>query len=495
MKNLKYTSIFSSTVRPVVSEEKDKFLSLASMVDLEKFVPEIDTEKEVDLLPVAFNAFVANRANKNGDVIDTETAVRIKDSFINKPINIEHNRDKILGTILTTGYSEFGTDKPLTEEEVKASNAPFNVTLGGIVWRIVNPELANYIEDSADPTSDNYMKVSASWELGFADYQILAVEGEEKNTENAEIIKDESVMANVKEYLKAFGGKGKLNDGRSVYRQVINEVLPLGIGLTENPAADVEGLASKITFVKKDELAPTQENAASEKTISQVVETDVNQNNKGRNMKLNSIKDITEESLKELSASVISDFIEEQLKEASEKFNEEKTETETALKAAKEDYEKLSAEHGDVREQLEKLSNSIAELEKEKAERIAFDKFNERMASLDEAYDLSDEDRQVIASQIKDLDDEAFSKYLTDMKVLLSSRVKSDETPEEVEVEVEQAEATASTETSVEEVVEEALDNAEEIKDEVPVSANASEADVYDKYKKAFDMGNWSFNK
>ena len=87
MKNLKYTSIFSSTVRPVVSEEKDKFLSLASMVDLENFVPEIDTEKEVDLLPVAFNAFVANRANKNGDVIDTETAVRIKDSFINKPIN------------------------------------------------------------------------------------------------------------------------------------------------------------------------------------------------------------------------------------------------------------------------------------------------------------------------------------------------------------------------------------------------------------------------
>ena len=495
MKNLKYTSIFSSTVRPVVSEEKDKFLSLASMVDLEKFVPEIDTEKEVDLLPVAFNAFVANRANKNGDVIDTETAVRIKDSFINKPINIEHNRDKILGTILTTGYSEFGTDKPLTEEEVKGSNVPFNVTLGGIVWRIVNPELANYIEDSADPTSDNYMKVSASWELGFADYQILAVEGEEKNTENAEIIKDESAMANVKEYLKAFGGKGKLNDGRSVYRQVINEVLPLGIGLTENPAADVEGLASKITFVKKDELTPTQEDAASEKTISQVVETDVNQNNKGRNMKLNSIKDITEESLKELSASVISDFIEEQLKEASEKFNEEKTETETALKAAKDDYEKLSTEHSDVKEQLDKLSNSIAELEKEKAERIAFDKFNERMASLDEAYDLSDEDRQVIASQIKDLDDEAFTKYLTDMQVLLSSRVKSDEAPEEVEVEVEQAEATASTETSVEEVVEEALDNAEEIKDEVPVSANASEADVYDKYKKAFDMGNWSFNK
>ena len=497
-----YTSIFSSTVRPVVSEEKDKFLSLASMVDLEKFVPEINTEKEVDLLPMAFNAFVANRVNKNGDVIDTSTAMQIKDSFINKPINIEHNRDKIIGTILTTGYSEFGTDKPLEEEDIKNTKSPFNVTLGGILWKVVNPELANYIEDSADPTSENYMNVSASWELGFEDYQILAVEGEEKNTENAEIINDEGSMAKIKDHLRAFGGKGKLDDGRSVYRQVINDVLPLGIGLTETPAADVAGLASKITFVKKEDLpteSPITQEAVEEKTISQVVENDVNQNYKGRNMKLNSIKDITDESLKELSASVVSDFIEEQLKEASEKFNEDKTETETALKAAKDDYDKLSAEHSDVREQLEKLSSSIAELEKEKAERIALDKFNERMASLDEAYKLSDEDRQVIAAQIKNLDEESFEKYLNDMKVLLSSKVKTDDLDEEEEkeetIEQEQAEAKASVEPSVEEVVEDALDKAEEIKEEIPVSANASEADVYDKDKKAFDMGNWSFNR
>jgi chromosome segregation ATPase len=215
-------------------------------------------------------------------------------------------------------------------------------------------------------------------------------------------------------------------------------------------------------------------------------------------MKLNSIKDITEESFKELSASVVSDFIEEQLKQASEKFNEEKTETETALKAAKDNYEKLSSEHGEVKEQLDKLSSSIAELEKEKSERIALDKFNERMASLDEAYQLSNDDRQVIATQIKNLDDESFEKYLGDMKVLLSSRVKTDDPDEEKEeekVEQEQAEAKASIEPSVEEVIEDALDKAEEIKEEIPVSANASEAEVYDKYKKAFEMGNWSFNK
>ena len=40
MKKHKYTTTFSSVVKPVVSEEKDKYLALASMVELEKFLPQ-----------------------------------------------------------------------------------------------------------------------------------------------------------------------------------------------------------------------------------------------------------------------------------------------------------------------------------------------------------------------------------------------------------------------------------------------------------------------
>ena len=49
---MKYTTIFSSNVRPIVSEEKDKYLALASAIEVAQFVPEIDTEKQVDLLPL-----------------------------------------------------------------------------------------------------------------------------------------------------------------------------------------------------------------------------------------------------------------------------------------------------------------------------------------------------------------------------------------------------------------------------------------------------------
>ena len=114
MKDFKYKTIFSSTIKPLVSEEKDKYLAMASLMQVGELVPEIDTEKEIDLLPIAFNAAVVNRVNKNGDVIDTKTAMAAYKSFINKPINIEHNRQRVVGTILTASFSEFGSDAPLT---------------------------------------------------------------------------------------------------------------------------------------------------------------------------------------------------------------------------------------------------------------------------------------------------------------------------------------------------------------------------------------------
>ena len=190
MKKFKYKTVFSSVLKPLVSEEKDKYLALASLQEIKDFIPEIDTVENVDLMPVAFNAAVANRVNKNGDVIDSQTAIEIYKNFINKPINIEHNRERVIGTILTASFSEFGTDNPLTEDEAKAQKGPFNITLGGILWKLVNRNLANVIENSADPTSEDYMKISASWELGFNEYRVVILKGENKNIENGEVVED-----------------------------------------------------------------------------------------------------------------------------------------------------------------------------------------------------------------------------------------------------------------------------------------------------------------
>jgi hypothetical protein len=471
----KYITTFSSHIKPLVSEEKDKYLALASLVDLEKFVPNVDTEENYDLLPVAFNAFVANRVNKNGDVVDTETALAMYKNFINKPVNIEHNRKSVIGTILTAGFSSFGEDKPLTEEEVKESKEPFNITLGGIVWKITDQDLANKIENSSDPTSEDYMNISASWELGFNDYNIVVVEDdEEKNIGNAKEISDPKEIEELESKLRGFGGEGKLEDGSCIYRKVINKVIPLGIGLTEAPAADVKGVLAA-SEEKEDTQIEAEVAEQKEEKISQNTKTNVSIR-KVEAMKIENITDINDESLQTLKASAIHEYIKESLRDASEKFTSEKQEKDGALSEAQEKHEGLLKEQESLKAELESVKEKLASLETEKAEREMLERFNQRMASFDERYDLTDEDRKVLASQVKDLSDEEFAAFDQNMTVLLSSKEKTEEEVKEVEAH------------TAEEVVEAAVENAEVEKETVPVSSPAEEPSVTDKYSKAFNI-------
>ena len=429
----KYNTTFANLhIKPVVSEDKDKYLSLASISNLKKFLPDIDTNKNVDLLPIAFDACVVNRVNKNGDVINSTTAAEMIKNFINKPINIEHDRSKVIGCILTANFSKFGSNESLAELDVKTMKEPFYITLGGVMWKIINPQLANLIEESNDPSSENYMKVSASWELGFSDYDLVLLDNNNKNLEDAKFVTDQDEKDKLSKNLKAFGGTGKINNNTYIYRQVVGDVIPLGIGLTSNPAADVQGVAVKdedkiavIDFKSKEEESESSNN--SENNISQNTENTVNQEGVINRiiMKIENINQITDELLKQVTASSVADFIQEELKKASEVFVAEKNEKDVAIKAAQEKYEALSTESEKVKEELEKLKAALAKLEEEKVAKAKEEAFNLRMASFDEELDLSDEDRQILATDIKDLDEEAFAAYKKKMAVLMKDKNKA----------------------------------------------------------------------
>ena len=517
MKKFKYKTVFSSVLKPLVSEEKDKYLALASLQEIKDFIPEVDTVENVDLMPVAFNAAVANRVNKNGDVIDSQTAVEVYKNFINKPINVEHNRERVIGTILTASFSEFGTDNPLTEDEAKALKGPFNITLGGILWKLVNRNLANVIENSADPTSADYMKISASWELGFNEYRVVLLKGEEKNIENGEIVEDLEEIEKLESYLRAHGGEGKTEDGRYIYRQVINDVLPLGIGLTENPAADVQGIAVKEEAKTEASEDEETEEVAEEKILpdkgenreedcSRAIENNSSQTNQNdvkpltqedhKFMKITSINDITDESMKELSASAVHDYIKEELEKASESWCEEKAKTNKSLADSEENYNTLQKEHTEVKESIESLETKVADLEAEKAAKAAEEQFIQRMAELDETYELTDEDRKILAEQIKDLDEEAYTGFTSSISVLLRDKskeilkAKADEKAEQAKTETEEEEVKASTDNKeASDAVEEAVENAEVDEESVPVNTTGSEDEtVLQKYEKAFGL-------
>jgi hypothetical protein len=479
MKNFQFTTNFSSVVKPLVSAEKDEYLALASLIQLENFLPQIDTEKNVDLLPIAFNACVANRVNKNGDVIDTKAAIELCQSFINKQINLEHNRERVVGVILKAGFSAFGSDEPLSQEQVEKLDGPFNITLGGVVWRVVNSELADLIEDASDPTSSNYEKISASWELGFNQYNLILLGQGEKNIAYAEKIVEPEKVQEFASNLKALGGSGKMN-GKNVYRQVVGNIIPLGIGLTENPAADVKGV-----------LTNTEKNKKIEKNISESKENSVKDNNV---MKLNSIQDITDENLKEMSASVVSEFVESELKKASESFHEEKTKYDEAIKAAEEKAALLAEEHEALKKSFEEVKSQLEEMKAEEADRQALETFSSRMASLDEQINLSDADREVLASQIKDLDEEGFEAFAKDIKILMSSKLKTNEVVAGVRTPVAALEVKTeeSIQEKAEEVIEEATEEAEVEGEAVANTTTPQAVSMAEKYKNAFNLDGFS---
>ena len=88
------------------------------------------------------------------------------------------------------------------------------------------------------------MTISASWELGFNEYELVLLENDNKNIENGQIISDAKQIEKYSPKLRANGGNGKI-DNKFIYRKVIGNVIPLGVGLTLNPAADVQGIAIK----------------------------------------------------------------------------------------------------------------------------------------------------------------------------------------------------------------------------------------------------------
>jgi len=501
----KYTTIFSSELKCIVSEEKDLHLSIASLDSLRAFLPNIDTDKNIDLLPISTNAFVAGRVNRNGDVVDNKTAVEIAKYFVNKPINLEHNRTQVIGCILTYGFNTFGSEEPMTEEEALKSKDPFNVALGGVMWKVVNKDLANLVEESNDPTSPNYMRVSASWELGFNEYQFVLLDNDKKNIMEGRVIDTEDEMEKLKSKSRAFGGTGILPNGQRIYRLVTGNIIPLGIGLTGTPAADVVGVATNekkldlavLSLKEEDEKEDDKQEKSESKVkeeinISQNEVLTVNSNIKNNNiMKITKIEDITAESLKEVQASQVAEFIAEEIKKASETFDAERKEKEEAIKAATEKYEALTKDNAIVKEELEKVRATLAALEEEKAAKVREEVFNTRMASFDEEYDLSDEDRQVLATDIKDLNDETFAAYKNKMTVLMkekSKAVKKAKMAKEVKATEVVAKTTEVIASEAKEVVNQALDNGVKQVTDVPATATANEPSLYDRYKKAFSI-------
>lgn len=505
MSGTKYKVVFSSAIKKVPISKEEQ-VAKASLNELKKFIPDID-ERKVDFLGVATSAYVVNHCNMNGVIVATKEALDTMDMFVYSPINLEHQRSRIVGVILSSSISEFGSEKQLKSGDVKGTKDPFNITLGGVIWKIVGEELIEYLEETNNPESENYQKVSASFEIGFDDYDIAILPPGTRNLSEGKIVNEEKEKSELNSKLQTFGGSGKLDDGSIVAMVLKGNVIPLGIGLTENPAASVVGIAvanidpenpneteenSKIKPIK--EIHNINNNSDNKiEIISQLEKDNVNKNSKDLNininntnlierkyMKITSLKEITDDSLKTLTASSVVDFVETELKTYSEKWATEKAEKDKLIQEASQKYATLEKTYNDLAEQLKNVKEQLATFEKEKQESIAKELFNQRMAKFDEVYELTNDDRKAIASRIENITNEGFDSLFKDMEILLKEKNK------EVIAANKLKEVKASNTSTVETVVETVLQNAEKVTPQVPNATTPAPQTLKEKYSNAF---------
>ena len=514
MKDFKYKTSFSSAILScsvLESSEWDSWnVSKASLSSLKELMPEsIDLDKNIDLLGVAFNGAVVNRFNRNGDGIDTKTALAIKDYFINKPTNMEHNRQKVVGHIVGSSFSKFGDNKLLDDQEAALERGPFNIALAAVVYKTVNPAFAAALEASQTDAFED--TISASWEIGFNDYAIAIGS---QNLDEAKIITDKEQMKEFEPYLISSGGKGETDDGEKVYRLVTGEVYPLGIGFTANPAADVHGVA----IIKEDDRQEKLSEKTEEK-VSHLNNSTVNtqktqprkltMENKELIQQLEEILDdkLSKKEYAQETVASIAGVISEAIKEKSDSYVEEKKSLEEEKARVAEAEEQLKTSVKEMEEKLATAEEQLQALQAEKQEREAKAIFNSRMAELDDIYELEDADRKIIASELADLDESeaGYEDLKAKLETLMAQKtkafIKEQQAKMEELVSKKVAEALSNTKASAEEVVaeeqsestEEILDNAEVEEESVPnniAETSQQEATLSDQFKSVFNRDN-----
>jgi len=102
------------------------------------------------------------------------------------------------------------------------------------------------------------------------------------------------------------------------------------------------------------------------------------------------------------------------------------------------------------------------------------------MSAFDGEYDLDSETRQVLASDIADLDDDSFAAYKNKMAVFMKNKKKGEK--KEMSDKSKDEEKTYASE-----IIDQAAANGEKKTSAMPMTSTASDDSFFNKYKQAFD--------
>lgn len=486
--------------------KKESEVSTASLDNVKKYITSaFGKGKQPDLMPVVFNLAVVNSFNKKGEGIASNTAVAILDNFAHRPTNIEHENKEIVGHVAEAYFTDIENEKIMSKEEAYNTDKPFYITILAYVYKMIFPGFAELLEKASEEGHSLYKKISASWEIGYKTFDIAV--GSNDLNECFIISAKDPRFEDYKKMLKKFKGRGFDKNDNQVNLLVTGDAYPLGVGFTTSPAANVEGVAIYDEEEEEQKSIELEKQVASE--ISHKDKNDViffNKTNKN-DMDAKELVNLLEEKLKdkeinfsEKTIASMTTFINDKIRERDEQFKAEKEQLEQQKLEASRLAEEKEKTLLDVQSKLEIAQEQIQEMKASIEKKEKADAFNNRMNLLDDEFDFSEDDRKIIASEIKDLDvtEESFAKYKNKVDVIFKEKNKAYKKEKEKEMqakidaevekrtkekaenkkeEMQKSKASTESDSKEEEKFEEAFDKAE-ASEKSPVNNNAESTDT-----------------
>ena len=463
---------FEASVRKIKDEEFESFgLSQGNIQETAaNLLPDdFDPDQNIDVLPVVFNLAKVNEFNKNGDGIDAKTAIAAIKRFINKPINIEHKKDKIVGHMINASFSEREFDfKNNDIESFADKKEPFFMNAAGLIYKSVYPKLADAIITASEEDDQSYQSISTSWELAFKEFEVAV---------GSKFLEDSTIATgaekeDLKQYIRGLGGKGTDPKGNPVNRLIVGKTFPLGAALTRNPAAAVKGI-----YVEEDE--------SNNKKLEKISR---NSNINVKSDKLKNIFNMDNEQFEELITK-LTKSVASAVKEDSEAKSVGESIRDTLVQHNESWTSKIQVEQeakANAEAKLEELKNSFKEtkeelnaLKNEVEAKAAVDLFNDRMNFIDSDYDLNEQEIALVTAEVKELgsSEEDFNSYKGKLEVIFAHKLKSNIEAQEAEIKarIDEAVASRDPEEGDEEETAEAEEGGEE---ELEVEADEAEASI-----------------
>jgi len=445
-----------STIK-VIEETQSPFKKeeiTASLDKLKDIFPKwVDVDSTPDILFLASNLVVCDVMNGNHVCLPLSVAKEVYKGFINKLVDIEHDRKRIVGFIINSAFTKVDTDEIIEEKDLDSYDGLVQISYAAAIWRLAAPKLSAFLLKASNPESKEYNQVSSSFELAVSDWDIAVGS---PHVKNARIIKrgdkDFDLYA---AYLPNNKGSGKTKQGDFVYRVIKGEVLPTGAGLVANPASQVEGI---YTLVGEEDIVEKEE--GKEKADISVVETpkvestevttanitlptnEISQQNientkiEGKlsvnsntthSMKITKVEDIVASLFKEeTTASAVTAFIAAEIAKSSEQYVKDLQAQKDLSKKLEEAKASAETKAQELQTKVTELANRLNEIEAQKAAQQAEADFNQRMNAFEEEYDLDEEDRKSLTVDIKACKTkEEFETFVAKIKPLMKEKSKT----------------------------------------------------------------------